>query len=367
MEDSEQKLPLHEDIMQLARLGEIGPIQKLLDEGKFKADYRDAENITPLHWAAINNHYALCEYLLKQGANVNATGGESEATPAQWAVQRCHYYTVSLLLRYGADTNIADGQGYKMIHLATFDGNVFMLLLILLHPQVSVDEPDAQGHTALMWAAYNRLPSIVELLLRFGASAHAVDETGFAPLHWALVRGSPPCILKLLQNGADRFAATSTGKTPAVVADEMKTSRAWHRALDESGYNDDATVKQLPIPYISFTKNRSFLNKFFFLVPFPVLLIVFTILTTFSSNKLINIFFGISALFCTYFYAFSMLQDPGYVPKLGSRSQQKAVVDELLSLWKLDDENFCTTCLLRRPLRSKHCKRCSRCVAKHDQ
>lgn len=49
MKDSEQKLPLHEDIMQLARLGEIGPIQKLLDEGKFKADYRDAENITPLH------------------------------------------------------------------------------------------------------------------------------------------------------------------------------------------------------------------------------------------------------------------------------------------------------------------------------
>lgn len=182
-----------------------------------------------------------------------------------------------------------------MIHLATFDGNAFMLLIILLHPQVSVDELDAQGHTALMWAAYNRLPSILELLLRFGASAHAVDETGFAPLHWALVRGSPPCILKLLQNGADRFAATSTGKTPAVVADEMKTSRAWHRALDESGYNDDATVKQLPIPYISFIKNRSFLNKFFFLVPFPVLLVVFTILSRMVIFAAIPI-----AFFCAY-------------------------------------------------------------------
>lgn len=80
-----------------------------------------------------------------------------------------------------------------------------------------------------------------------------------------------------------------------------------------------------------------------------------------------NIGFGICAAFCGYFYTYAMLQDPGFVSKLGSRSQQKAVVDELLSLWKFDGENFCTTCLLRRPLRSKHCKNCRRCVAKHDQ
>lgn len=45
----EAKLPLHEDIMQLARLGEIGPIQKLIDDGKFSANHKDREGITPLH------------------------------------------------------------------------------------------------------------------------------------------------------------------------------------------------------------------------------------------------------------------------------------------------------------------------------
>ncbi|KAI4200887.1 MAG: hypothetical protein LQ348_001704 [Seirophora lacunosa] len=255
-DSSESKLPLHEDVMQLARLGEIGPIQKLFEEGKYKANHTDAENITPLHWAAINNHYALCQYLIDQGADVNAVGGESEATPAQWAVQRCHYYTVSLLLRHGADPTIADAGGYKMIHLATFDGNAFMLLIILLHPNVAVDEPDAQGHTALMWAAYSQLPAIVELLIRFGASISATDETAFTPLHWALVSGSGPCILRLLENGADRFALTSSDKSPAVVAEEMKTTRAWHQALNESGFNDDATPKRLPIPHTSFVRNR---------------------------------------------------------------------------------------------------------------
>ncbi|KAI4279235.1 MAG: hypothetical protein L6R38_005087 [Xanthoria sp. 2 TBL-2021] len=265
VEDPESKLPLHEDIMQLARLGELGPIQKLLDEGKYTADYKDAENITPLHWAAINNHLALCRFLLEQGADVNALGGINQATPAHWAVQKCNYYLVNLLLEHGADPNIADADGYKLIHLATFDGNAFMLLLILLHPSVAIDERDAQGHTALMWAAYNRLPAIVDLLLRFGAGISVTDETGFQPLHWALVRGSPPCILKLLENGADRFAVTSTHKTPATVAEEMKTTQAWHRALMESGFDDDATVKQLPLPHMSFVKTRAFLTNFFFL------------------------------------------------------------------------------------------------------
>ena len=46
---SQEKLPLHKDVMQLARLGEIGPIQKLFEAGKYSADYKDDEGITPLH------------------------------------------------------------------------------------------------------------------------------------------------------------------------------------------------------------------------------------------------------------------------------------------------------------------------------
>ena len=182
-----------------------------------------------------------------------------------------------------------------MIHLATFDGNAFMLLIILLHPSVSVDEPDAQGHTALMWAAYNRLPAIVDLLLRFGAGINTVDETGFTPLHWALVKGSPQCIARLLENKADRFALTTTNKTPSIVAEEMKTTRAWHRALQECGFTDDAKIKRLPIPYVSFIKERAFLNKFFFLCPFPVLLVVFTILSKMVIYAAVPI-----AFFCAY-------------------------------------------------------------------
>lgn len=49
MADKKPSLPVEEDIMQLARLGEIAAIQKLFDGGKFDATYKDEQGITPLH------------------------------------------------------------------------------------------------------------------------------------------------------------------------------------------------------------------------------------------------------------------------------------------------------------------------------
>lgn len=47
--EQKPKLPIEEDIMQLARLGEIKSIQSLLEEGKFDATFTDEQGITPLH------------------------------------------------------------------------------------------------------------------------------------------------------------------------------------------------------------------------------------------------------------------------------------------------------------------------------
>lgn len=88
---------------------------------------------------------------------------------------------------------------------------------------------------------------------------------------------------------------------------------------------------------------------------------------TISTEPFKNLLFGLCYGLCAYFYFCSMLYDPGYVPKLAGLTQQKAVIDELLDSWRFDDENFCVQCMVRRPLRSKHCKKCGRCVAKHDQ
>lgn len=49
LDDKQPSVPLEEDIMQLARLGEIAAIQKLFDGGQYDATYKDEQGITPLH------------------------------------------------------------------------------------------------------------------------------------------------------------------------------------------------------------------------------------------------------------------------------------------------------------------------------
>lgn len=428
MPPSKPSLPVEEDMMQLARLGEIGAIQKLFDSGKFDANYADEQGITPLHWAAINNHYALCHFLIQKGANINAKGGDAVATPVLWAAKRCHYYVVNLLLQHGADPLLTDDQGFNLLHSATLDGNVFQLVL-LLHQDIPVDIPDAQSHTPLMWAAYKGFPSCVDLFLRWGANVYARDDQGFTALHWALVKGSQGSMQRLIEYGSDRFAKNNDGKTPAATAKEMNSLRQWHRALSECGYNADGTSRDFPLSFVV-KDTRTFLSRVIFFWPFIIIFCGLYILShmvvyaaipisivvayslqwvaqkllrwappnmknihhtpflagifagtlfwvgarwvttvlpwTYMSNPFLNLFFAIFYGLTAYFYIFTMVQDPGFVPKLGSRSQQKAVIDELLELRQFDENHFCVNCMVRKPLRSRHCKRCNRCVSKSD-
>ena len=56
METTKSEPPVEEDIMKLARFGEIGLIQKLFDGGKADASFRDDTGVTPLHVRITEKH-----------------------------------------------------------------------------------------------------------------------------------------------------------------------------------------------------------------------------------------------------------------------------------------------------------------------
>ena len=70
-----------------------------------------------------------------------------------------------------------------------------MLILYLLHqPLIIPDVADPQGHTPIMWAAFQGDALSVDVFLRWGADVKKRDTAGLSALHWAVVRGKffPP-------------------------------------------------------------------------------------------------------------------------------------------------------------------------------
>lgn len=122
-----------------------------------------------------------------------------------------------------------------------------MALLYILHQPIAIDSPDQQGHTSLMWAAYQGDAVSVELLLKHGASLTAKDNAGLTPLHWAVVRGNRICIRHLIDAGADLNAKEDAGKTAKEMAVELKSIGAYKRALEEGGRTEDGRKKSKPL------------------------------------------------------------------------------------------------------------------------
>ena len=240
-----------------AQRGDVELLRDLIESGKASATDRDPQNITPLHWAAINAHVAACRYLLEQGAEVDALGGDLVATPMQWAARNGYLYVIQLLIAHNADPTITDSQGYNSLHLVTHSSSI-MPLLYLLHQPINVDSRDSQGHTSLMWAAYQGDALSVDLLLRHGANPNLKDDAGLTSLHWAVVRGNRVAIRKLIEKGADLTAKDGEDRTPRDMAAELKSLGAWKRALEEGGMNEHGVKRGKPFSDVRLSiHNRS--------------------------------------------------------------------------------------------------------------
>ena len=110
---------------------------------------------TLLHWAVKWGSQAMMEFLIEQGADVNAVNKKG-ATPLFIASFHGDREAMSLLIEEGADVN------------AGKEGNL--------------------NSTPLHWAAFNGHTESVKLLLAGGADADIENNLGLTPLDFALMR-----------------------------------------------------------------------------------------------------------------------------------------------------------------------------------
>jgi ankyrin repeat protein len=104
--------------------------------------------------------------------------------------------------------------------------------LLAEHPNVNAAQAD--GMTALHWAAYHDDREMTELLVRAGANVKAATRYGVTPLSLACTSGNGAVVKLLLEAGADANGALPGGETPLMTA-ARTGSRAAVKALLEHG------------------------------------------------------------------------------------------------------------------------------------
>ncbi|XP_046394667.1 palmitoyltransferase Hip14 isoform X3 [Ischnura elegans] len=406
------------DIVKATQYGALERCKEIIEAG-YDVNKPDSETVTLLHWASINNRKEIIKYYVSKGAVVDAVGGELMSTPLHWATRQGHLGAVVLLMQCGADPSLRDGEGASCIHLAAQFGHT-AVVAYLVAKGVSVDMRDRNGMTPLMWSAY-KVTSLdpTRLLLTFGASTAAQDKLqGNTALHWAVIARNQSAVSTLVMRGASLDIPNSEGETVYNMLSSQKATwigkKVNEKIQEISGrrrnicyrLTRDKVIKHLRFwcmvstPFMAFyvvgVTLESSLN---YLVKMGLFVLAYIVLhfggQYLYDERLMNLLpmsiylatkfwmyvtwfvwiskvvspwisaaFIITSLLLWYTFLKSWRGDPGVVA--ATQEQKYRTIIELAERDGFEAQWFCSSCLVRRPVRSKHCSVCDRCVAKFD-
>uniref|UniRef100_A0A8D3D2I3 Palmitoyltransferase n=1 Tax=Scophthalmus maximus TaxID=52904 RepID=A0A8D3D2I3_SCOMX len=375
------------DIVKATQYGIFERCRELVEAG-FDVRQPDKENVTLLHWAAINNRIDLVKYYISKGAIVDQLGGDLNSTPLHWATRQGHLSMVVQLMKYGADPSLIDGEGCSCGHLAAQFGHTSIVAYLIAKGQ-DVDMMDQNGMTPLMWAAY-RTHSVdpTRLLLTFNVSVNLGDKYHKnTALHWAVLAGNTTVISLLLDANAnvdaqnikvDAFplACPSVQAIPILVYSLCYNSKNLQKVMLATpflviwlvGFIADLDIDSWLIKglmYAGVWIAVQFLSKYLIVVQITnCLFAIFLNPTAHLPFATVHVPFLINTLALFYNFGKSWKSDPGIIK--ASEEQKKKTIVELAETGSLDLSIFCSTCLIRKPIRSKHCAVCNRCIAKFD-
>jgi uncharacterized protein len=163
---------------------------------------RSEDGSTALLWAAHWNDLQTAELLVRAGADANAAN-DLRMTPLSRACTNGNAAFVDLLLKAGANINAPIGTGETPLMTCARSGNTVAVRMLLVRgADVNATEP-AQHQTALMWAAAEQHPKVLQTLIEARADLQAHTKLGFTALHFAARAGDMESVRTLLDAGVD--------------------------------------------------------------------------------------------------------------------------------------------------------------------
>ncbi|CAI8050470.1 Ankyrin repeat domain-containing protein 50 [Geodia barretti] len=175
---------------------------------------------TPLLAASLMGHLDIVKDLVAAKADVNfVTEGRAGRPALNAACSRGRYEVAEYLLDQGASVNATDGDQFSALHEATFNGHPRVAKL-LIERGADIEKKSNDGSTALMVASEGGDVDTVKLLLEHRAnSSHRLPKWGRTAIHSAASRGKAK-VVELLLEAADCPIddQDSAGATPLIMA-----------------------------------------------------------------------------------------------------------------------------------------------------
>lgn len=169
-------------INRCAYFGDVSAIRFLLANGESIGSLGD--NLD-LNGAAFHGHWRLCQFLVEQGADVNAPLADTGESPLHAALctadRAAHDLVLKVLLGNGANPNHVTNPG---VETGSF-----------------MRDCRTKAETPLHRAAAFGTEETIRMLLEAGANPEAKDMNGDSPLGWASWYARPDSILRLLCYG----------------------------------------------------------------------------------------------------------------------------------------------------------------------
>jgi ankyrin repeat protein len=225
-----------ETLADLIRSGHREAVLAAITSPDIEIDAKEPDGSTALMWATYKVDHELVRALLKAGAKANVTNNFG-SSPLAEAVKLGDVELVRVLLEAGADADSPNQDNQTALMLASSIGSL-PIAQLLIGKRADVNAVEGfRGQTALMWAAAENHPQIVDLLLAKGASvklrakhddwprqmtseprAQFRPTGGLTALLYATRSGCNRCAAAIVKAGADVNQPNPDGITPLINA-----------------------------------------------------------------------------------------------------------------------------------------------------
>lgn len=201
------------------KLGKLAIAQFLIENGANINAWNGENDMTAIGLAIISGSKdeEMVRLLIESGADINgiARGGEKPASPLQIALEHKRRAIVQLLVATGADTS--DNRGSTLLIRAT-ELEQHDEVQMLLDSGVDLNAINDNGETALLTAVQIGSTEIAQMLLAKGADVNIRDQEGRTAIVTAALSGHSPIMGLLLKTKVDIETRDRNGETALFAA-----------------------------------------------------------------------------------------------------------------------------------------------------